>query len=664
MFLTGPSTTYVIDRHFKRMILIVAVLTTDAIDSVRCQAQPVDALSAVVVPLAKHPFAAEFAVCDSDHDGLLTEAEYLNRTGRERPVLLREFKMFDLDGDRRISLPEFVTVPVGQSVELRGTLADSVVALKQTKLMELDHRWKEWDQNGDHQLDQPEFQSAAISKLVPGLEATNFRDWDLNRNGQISPQELTQVLDMAYGVRMPGGELLRDHIGRVVDLRSFQAMNPDPDGKVKREVYIQTMGGSPEVAEKWFPTINKAGMERFGISQYATSEHRTNPVDVFLHLDSDIDGLLSQKELAALPVGWGPPGINWLKGFDDDHDGRYSLREFMLLPHVNLLAVWHGAKDEDDDGLLQPEEFRFRPGVPLAAISAEYFRRLDVNQDHSLSLEEYPFSTTHQPPNEIHVRSADGKTVKIAIPEYPNIYSPEISPDGKWIAVDGWKRGQRNVAAHLLIASVETDEVRDLGIGCIPQWSADGTKIGYSRYGRGVFIRNFEGDANEQSIDPSGWAIEFSPDGKQTAYVQASNNFVIHDLATNEKRLVFAEGQSPYRYIEHNFAWSPDSKRICFKGHRDNNILDVGIVNTSKGDPKLRVLCDAKDVSSDFSWLADEKRLMFARIPAGSPRIQIYEIDPDSDKPSFRYPEQPADRSNICVSWSRDGQTFVYLSIK
>lgn len=203
-----------------------------------------------------------------------------------------------------------------------------------------------------------------------------------------------------------------------------------------------------------------------------------------------------------------------------------------------------------------------------------------------------------------------------------------------------------------------------MGIGCIPQWSADGKKIGYSRYGRGVFIRNFEGEADEVSIDPRGWAIEFSPDGKQTAYVKGNNNFVIHNIATNETRPVFADGQSPYNYIEHNFTWSPDSKRICFKGHRPNGVVDVGIVNTTGGDPNLRVLCDAKDVSSDFSWLPDGKRLMFARHPAGATRTQIFEIDPDGDKPSVRYPKQPQDRNNICVSWSRDGKTFVYLSMK
>jgi Tol biopolymer transport system component len=179
-----------------------------------------------------------------------------------------------------------------------------------------------------------------------------------------------------------------------------------------------------------------------------------------------------------------------------------------------------------------------------------------------------------------------------------------------------------------------------------------------------VFIRNFEGDADVQSIDPQGWAIEFSPDGKQTAWVTGGNNFVIHDVATNERRSVFRGGRSPYRYIEHNFTWSPDSRRICFRGHRADEVIDVGIVNTTGDDPNLRVLCDAGDVGSDFSWFADGKRLMFPRHPAGAARTQIFEIDPDGKQPSIRYPKQPADRNNICVSWSRDGKTFVYMSMK
>ena len=55
---------------------------------------------------------------------------------------------------------------------------------------------------------------------------------------------------------------------------------------------------------------------------------------------------------------------------------------------------------------------------------------------------------------------------------------------------------------------------------------------------------------------------------------------------------------------------------------------------------------------------------MFPRNLAGTARTQIFEIDPNGDKPSVRYPTQPKDRNNICVCWSRDGKTFVYMTMK
>ena len=522
-----------------------------------------------------------------------------------------------------------------------------------------------WDQNSDDRLAPDEFKAAAIVSRVRGLEQTTFKDWDLDRDQKVSREEAARVLEIAYGVRTPEGELLRSKSGRVVDWRLFRRLTPDREGFVNCDEYVQALGPLDDPAKKmWLSTTDQNHDGKFNYAEFATSNHRTDPVGTFLHLDADLNGRLTPDELETLTPDQMPIANCLFPGFDDDEDGGLSLREYQLTPLVNFLAHWESAQDSDSDGKLSPEEFRFHPGVALAALSREYFRRLDVNEDQSLSLDEFPFVTDHRPPNEIYVQFADGGILKIAIPDYPIIYSPEISPDAKWIAVDGWKHGQNNVAAHLLIASIDKDEVRDLGIGCIPHWSADGRRIAYSKYGQGVFIRNFEGDAEEESIDPQGWAIEFSIDGLKTAYVTGGNNFVIHDVATDEKRPVFPEGQSPYRYIEHNFTWSPDSQQLVFKGHRPNGALDVGIVNATGGDPKLRVLCDAKDVGSDFSWLTGGKRLMFPRTPAGAARTQIFEIDPDGNKPSVRYPTQPKDRNNICVCWSRDGKTFVYMTMK
>ncbi len=628
----------------------------------RCHAQPPAAASATPSERPENPLAAVYRACDTDKDGGLTEAEYLNRAGREMPVLRREFKVFDFNGDGRMSLAEFLTVPVGQPEDQRGTIPDPVVLLSEARLAELTSLWKKWDQDDDDLLAANEFRAAAIPSRIRGLESSGFDDWDLDHDGKISREEAARLLDIALGVRAPTGEPLRSKDGRVLDWRMFRALNPNKNGKVRREDYVKALGPTQK-PETWFPTIHAAANETFGPAEFATSSHRTDPVPQFLGMDVDLNGRLSAKELDALPPGWGPPDHNWLPGFDDDGDGEYSLHEFLLIPHVNLLAPWHSAKDADSDGKLSPGEFRFDPGVALAALSAEYFRRLDVNDDRSLSLDEYPFVTTHRPPNEIYVQFAGGKAVTITIPNYPHIYSPEISPDGKWVAVDGWNHGQTNLAAHLLIASVDTDEVRDLGFGCIPHWSADGRRIAYSKYGQGVFIRDFQGDAEEESIDRLGWAIHFSPDGKQAAYVKRSN-FVIYNLATEEQRLVFPDNQSPYNSLEHNFTWSPDSRRICFKGHRANGAIDVAIVTVTGGDPNLRVHGDAKDVASDFAWHPDGKRILSPRTPPTGQRTQIFEFDPDGNKPAERFPEQPKNRNNIGVSCTRDAKTFVFMNMK
>ena len=146
-----------------------------------------------------------------------------------------------------------------------------------------------------------------------------------------------------------------------------------------------------------------------------------------------------------------------------------------------------------------------------------------------------------------------------------------------------------------------------------------------------------------------------------THYV-VGGNFTIHTVKTNQKQSVFPPNDQPYRYIEHNFTWSPDSQRICFKGHRSDGAIDIGIVSTTGNDPNLKIRCDGKDVQSDFSWLSEGNRLMFPQLPSTGQFSQIYEMHADDDKPAVRYSRQPKNRHNGGLCWSRDGKTFVFMS--
>ena len=605
-----------------------------------------------------HP-EARFRLLDKDSDGSLTEAEFTAEGSQAKERLSRDFKIFDANHDNKMDLAEFFTLPYWIPDNQRGAIADPVVMASEKQFQELTSRWGVWDRNGDDQLNAEEFKNAMIGQRVKGLESTRIVDWDVDRNGKVSREEVKSVLEIAFGVRTPEGKLLRSPSGRIVDWMSFRQFRQDQNGFVTRAVYYQALGGLSD-AEKatWMQTTDQNHDGKFNYDEFALSNHRTDPLGTFLLMDVDLNGRLTIDELRTQAPHFRPLANFMMPGFDDDHDGALSLREFQFTPMVNMLANWMAVLDSDGDGRLSPAEFRFLPGVPLAALSAEYFRRFDKDHDNSLTSDEFPFASDLW---EICVTFEDDTTKMIGIPGYPIINSPEISPDSKWIAVDGWKSGENNVAAHNFVVNVETKEVRDLGVGCIPGWSADGRKIALSKYSGGVFIRDFEGTPpREELIDQQGWAIQFSPDGLKTAYVK-QNNLVVHNLKTGKKRFVFPERQSPYSYIEHNFTWSPDSNRICFKGHRPNGEVDVGIVSATGDDPKLRVRCDGRRVQSDFAWHVDGKRLMFPYSPAGGEFVQTHWLDPDGDDLPVRYPRQLEGRQTSGLCWSRDGKTFVYM---
>lgn len=247
------------------------------------------------------------------------------------------------------------------------------------------------------------------------------------------------------------------------------------------------------------------------------------------------------------------------------------------------------------------------------------------------------------------------------IPEYPKINSPDIARDGKWMALDGWKEEEGPQDAHLLFINLETREVRDLGPGAMPNWSPDGKWFAYSHYEpRGVSVQSFDG-LQTQLIDENGWGIQWAPDGMKCVYTLSEGGgtqLVIYEFVGRSRSHVFPQNDIPYSYIYWNSKWSPDSKRICFKGRRRDGGEDIAIVDVEDG--RVEVLCDGSKFEPDFGWHPDGSRIT---LPGRDGQIYIVDAADGSQEPRL-LPGQPGDRHNSGNCWTSDGKSLIFTSFR
>ncbi len=266
---------------------------------------------------------------------------------------------------------------------------------------------------------------------------------------------------------------------------------------------------------------------------------------------------------------------------------------------------------------------------------------------------------------------AEGQSEAVRIggvPGYPAIYSPEISPNQEWVAVDGRQTGQNAGASHLLLVSISDGSFKDLGEGMMPSWSADGEKLAYTKPGAGLCICSLNGE-DQELITQSGFGVQWSPDGLSLAFARGGS-LIIYDLLTKTERVLVGDA---YRQIYWNLAWSHDSKYICFKGDSKLGGSEIVVVAVD-GESPPRPLCTGEHYNPDFAWHPDGNQIAlphradqehkFGQIYSINPQINPSEIDGAFTplEPPIPMPIQPKDRHNSGMSWSRDGKLFVFVS--
>lgn len=334
----------------------------------------------------------EFAVADLNDDSELVLSEFV-RKGKNSNRDVRDFGVFDLDANDRISFTEYQMVPTRVPVDLRVCIGDPIRELSETMKAKVSAKFIDADQDGNDLLDQREFRVARLGRLIPGLELTGFSEWDTDGNRAVSGVECAKLVDIAYGCEATSGESFRMPSGVTCRVLQFRWADKNHDGRLSRSEYYDRADGSDRASEHF--TLGDTDQNgRISLLEWTESRRWcVDPLSEFLNYDTDFDSYVSQEELANRAPKWQAHVINrYIPAFDDDKDGRLSLSEYRLTPTSNPVGPWERQnEDVDKDGRLSSTEFYSVNSLEGVALAREYFDRFDADKDGYLQLSEWDF---------------------------------------------------------------------------------------------------------------------------------------------------------------------------------------------------------------------------------------------------------------------------------
>jgi Tol biopolymer transport system component len=175
-----------------------------------------------------------------------------------------------------------------------------------------------------------------------------------------------------------------------------------------------------------------------------------------------------------------------------------------------------------------------------------------------------------------------------------------------------------------------------------------------------VFLMNTDGSGREL-VDAEGWSGHFSPDGARLVY-GVGGNIAVYDLGTKSRRLILSGEQSGrYTYIYWNLCWSPDGKRIAFKGRLADDTNELAYASTEGSDKGFQVLYTGL-TDSDLAWHPEGDKLVFSMRDPMRKFPQLFWINPDDIKSPRLLLGQPMDRANLNCAWSPDGKQLAFSS--
>lgn len=245
------------------------------------------------------------------------------------------------------------------------------------------------------------------------------------------------------------------------------------------------------------------------------------------------------------------------------------------------------------------------------------------------------------------------RLVKYPIDEFPSFKS-YLSPDGRYLlSCNEWKYcGLFDLQTNSRLEMVEGDEIRNL-YGWHPDNQRMLLNVSMDLWIYDVFNQNKipldlhrEGDIGGASISPNGAYVVYSfvtPEPELLSSVR-----LIESNGRNARQLFEDKGRI------HNFAWSPDGKKIAFM--RDN---ELKLMNLDGTDLRILPYVSKDGYSHTPVWSPDSQVLLINKTPApwSDEGGEIYWIDVEGGEVRSLLNGEMKGSNPV---WSPDGTQVVF----